>query len=336
MFDGKAFGAEIVGMVREYVDQATAPLLARIGALERELADRPEPKDGKDADPAVIERMVAEAVAAIPAAKDGESVAPDVIRAMVDEAVAALPAPQDGKDGVDGRDGLDGQPGADGKDGVDGVAGREGADGVNGKDGAPGSDGVNGKDGADGLNGRDGADGKDGEKGLDGKDGVGLAGAVIDRSGALVFTLSVGSQRELGQVIGKDGAPGSDGNDGEAGKDGVDGLGFEDMDLTFDGERKLIATFTRGEVSKAVEIEFPVTIHRGVYKADATYARGDCVTWAGSSWIAQRDTNPGEKPEASDAWLLSVKRGRDGKDGAPGLKGEPGVKGDPGRDGRSH
>ena len=44
MIDAKAFGAELAGIVKA----ATAPLQARIDALEKALADRPEPEAGKD------------------------------------------------------------------------------------------------------------------------------------------------------------------------------------------------------------------------------------------------------------------------------------------------
>ncbi|MCK1670288.1 hypothetical protein [Bradyrhizobium sp. 150] len=53
-------------------------------------------------------------------------------------------------------------------------------------------------------------------------------------------------------------------------------------------------------------------IYRGVW-TEGAYLKGDIVTWAGSSFIAQRDTT--DKPEQTDAWKLSTKRGRDGKDG---------------------
>ena len=40
------------------------------------------------------------------------------------------------------------------------------------------------------------------------------------------------------------------------------------------------------------------------------YERGDAVTYGGSLWIAQRDTN--EYPRGEDSgWRLAVKRGRD-------------------------
>lgn len=50
-----------------------------------------------------------------------------------------------------------------------------------------------------------GPPGEKGDPGERGEDGVGIAGALIDRTGALVLTLSDGSTRELGQVVGRDG-----------------------------------------------------------------------------------------------------------------------------------
>lgn len=74
-------------------------------------------------------------------------------------------------------------------------------------------------------------------------------------------------------------------------------------------------TFSVAKTSGAAdvrEIRLPVVIHRGVFREGIDYRSGDATTWDGSLWIAQRDTQ--DKPGTSDAWRLSVKRGRDGKD----------------------
>ncbi len=161
--------------------------------------------------------------------------------------------------------------------------------------------------GEQGPAGKDGADGPAGERGLDGKDGVGLAGALIDRDGTLVVTLTDGTAKTLGLVIGKDGAAGLDG------KDGADALGFDDLSIEFDGERDFKFVMVRGEARKEFgPYSMPVLIDRGVWR-EAEYKRGDVTSWGGSAWIAQRDTS--DKPETSDAWRLAVKRGRDGRDG---------------------
>jgi hypothetical protein len=80
-------------------------------------------------------------------------------------------------------------------------------------------------------------------------------------------------------VAGPPGPPGPAGTDGLDGKDGTAGLRFA-----------------------------------GVYLDGQTYAFGDLVTWAGSSWHCNEatTTKPGD---GSKAWTLMVKRGRDGKDG---------------------
>jgi polyribonucleotide nucleotidyltransferase len=57
-------------------------------------------------------------------------------------------------------------------------------------------------------------------------------------------------------------------------------------------------------------------IDRGVWKA-GQFETGDVVSQGGSLWIAQRTTDKQPGHDNSD-WRLSVKRGRDGKDGKPG------------------
>jgi hypothetical protein len=64
---------------------------------------------------------------------------------------------------------------------------------------------------------------------------------------------------------------------------------------------------------KALE-ERPTIEYKGVFEAGVTYHKGECVTHAGSLWIAKHDTML--KPDEHDGrdWQLCVKRGRDGKD----------------------
>lgn len=79
-----------------------------------------------------------------------------------------------------------------------------------------------------------------------GVDGIGLAGAMIDREGVLVLTLSNGETKTLGVVTGKDGVDAKDGVDGVDGKDGVDGE--DGTSTTIDDIAPMIAS----EISKAV------------------------------------------------------------------------------------
>lgn len=138
-----------------------------------EVAQLPKPKDGadgKDADPQVVAEIVkaeiepalreriSDLAAALPIPKNGRDADPEEIGRLVDEkvskAVAAIPVP---KDGAPGRDGKDGANGA----GIAGaVINRDGhliitlADGTTvdlgpivGKDGEPGAPGKDGRDG---------------------------------------------------------------------------------------------------------------------------------------------------------------------------------------------
>lgn len=95
------------------------------------------------------------------------------------------------------------------------------------------------------------------------------------------------------------------------GKNGEDGVGFDDMTATYDGERTITLRFERGEVVKEFAFEMPVVLDCGVYKAGQEYRAGDGVTWGGSFWIAQEATS--EKPDSGKGWRLAVKRGRDAK-----------------------
>ena len=312
MIDAKAFGAELAGIVKA----ATAPLQARIDALEKALADRPQPEAGKDADPAEVAAIVAEqvkgeiselreivlsireapdaaalvenavksAVADIPVPKDGKDADPAEVQRMVDEAVAAIPRPKDGES-VRAEDVL---PALERR--VDEHLARIPVP----KDGQPGKS-VTADDVLPALM-------KRADEYLSALSPVGLADALIDRDGNLVVTMTDGRAKPLGPVIGKDG------------DQGQDGIGFDDMTLDYDGERTFTFLFQRGERVEERKFVVPVVLDRGVYRADTDYAKGDAVTYGGSVWIAQTDTKT--KPDGSADWRLAVKKGRDGRDGA--------------------
>lgn len=325
MFDGVAFGKEMVGIVRGYVERALMPLAERLAALEgrssgiseetarqmvadavgkaiaelpapsvapepwrptddelrsllQPLVDAlPKPENGKSVSVEDLAPLIADeaqkAVAALPAI---EPIQPtdDHLRSLIVPIVDALPKPQDGKNIT--------------ADDVTPLVADQVAKAVAALPVA--------------------------------KDGVGLAGALIDRDGRLVLTLTDGSTKELGVVVGRD----VDQTTVDArikdlvdaipkAQDGADGLGFDDMSAVYDGERGILLRFVRGEQIKEFAFTMPVVIDRGVWVEGKSYAAGDAVTWAGSVWIAQKDTDG--KPDGGDGWRLSVKRGRDGKDG---------------------
>jgi hypothetical protein len=120
----------------------------------------------------------------------------------------------------------------------------------------------------------------------------------------------------------RDGRDGRDGTDGAPGPAGLDGLGFGDLELVHDGERRVTVRAVLGDRVKDLgTVAFPCEIYRDVWTPRKTYERGDCVTWAGSEWHCNATTT--SKPgDGSASWTLKVKRGRDGRDApAPVLAG---------------
>jgi len=125
---------------------------------------------------------------------------------------------------------------------------------------------------------------------------------------------------------GRDGAPGVPGPAGECGaagrngidgRHGLDGLGFDELAVAHDGERTLTLRAACAETAREKvigTITLPIPIYRGVYTVGKTYVPHDRVTYGGSEWhcLEETATRPGE----SKAWILVVKKGRDGRDAA--------------------
>ena len=105
---------------------------------------------------------------------------------------------------------------------------------------------------------------------------------------------------------------------GPPGAAGRDGLGFDDLAVTFDGDRMLALTSARGGLVKTFPVELPIPRYRDIYQAGATYRRGDLVMWAGLIWHCAAEATtakPGDATIGTPAWRLMVKRPRDGRDG---------------------
>lgn len=154
------------------------------------------------------------------------------------------------------------------------------------------------------IQGEKGDPGKDGENG---KDGIGLAGALIDREGQLVVTLTNGEAKTLGPVIGKDGDPGRDGAD------------FSGAEIDWDGERTIVIRGKGAEIRKTL----PVPLDRGYYRDGMSAEKGDILTHNGSAWIALRDTKSKPCYENKEDWRLFARRGQDGKDGVMPVSSDP-------------
>lgn len=162
----------------------------------------------------------------------------------------------------------------------------------------------------DGQDGRDGVDGKDGQDGADGKDGVSPSPESVAAAMEGEFAKwALGFERKADDVLQKavDRLPKP--------KDGIDGknaLELEDFDLTLgeDG-RTVTMSLKRGEEVVSKSVKLPMPDYKGFWK-DGVFEKGDMVTYAGSLWIAAKETS--EKPEYKDSdWSVIAKKGGTGK-----------------------
>lgn len=165
-----------------------------------------------------------------------------------------------------------------------------------GEKGERGDPGPEGKPGRDGRDGRDGDKGEKGDPGIDGKDG---------RDGMR------GDQ-------GPEGKQGPKGDRGEDGRHGLNADPFSDFDVELDPNDPQILTFTFRSATESTSrsLRLPIPVDAGIYRRGVAYMRGQCVTFGGQIFIAQRDTQ--DEPLKSQDWRLAVKRGRDGKDAGEG------------------
>jgi len=305
-FDPVAFGEAVGRRVKEIASQ----MELRMAELEKALAERPDlesiakqaaalvpaPENGKDADPEVIKRMVADAVselpapergeegksvtledvapmiseevakaaAGLPAPKDGESVTAEDVRPMlselVAEAVKALPAPAPGKD-------------AD----MDEIK-RHVEQMVKGIEPAPAPT-------------------------------VDEVAATFERR---FSDLALSWERQARDTFDKaaDRMP--------TPKNGLDALPLDSFDLTLgeDG-RTITVKMQAGDNLIEKSVKIAAVVDRGVFSKDyGNYEKGDGTTYGGCYWIAQKDAPEGV-PGGSADWRLAVKKGRDGKDLRP-------------------
>jgi hypothetical protein len=347
--------------VAEYVTKALDGLRERVASVEAGLASvpllpgpaGPAGPAGRDADPIDLDLLARKAAALVPTPLDGapgnDAEPPDVeaiakqaaalvalpllpdIHDIAAKAAVLIPAPRDGKDGRD-ADVPDVAPMIEAK-----IAAAL-ADAVKAlPPPAPGRDGASVT--ADDLRPviaelvqaavaalpppRDGRDGVP---------GIGVAGAIIDRDGRLILTLSNGATQELGAVVGRDGKDtepeivkawiveevakiprpkdGERGETGMAGKDGADGLGFDNLDMTFTDTTGYVLAVESGGRRKEWPIATPW--FSGVWRQGNTYPKGAIVVYKGDQWTAKADTY--NRPGETQDWQLSVRRGRDGKD----------------------
>lgn len=251
------------------------------------------------------------------------------VRAMIE----ALPKPEAGAEGPAGQDGLNGKDGTDsqvpGPQGERGLPGEAGRNGLDGQEGPTGKDGVDsqvpGPQGERGLPGETGHDGREGPEGARGKDGV--------------DSQVPGPQGERG-LPGEAGRDGRDGQEGTPGRDALQLHVLDGIDSTRCYRRGtyahhnggLVCAFRNtdafaGDLEKAGwqmivngianvgEEQLTLTdgrvvklapVYRGVFDPQAEYARGEMVTYRGSTWHCNAKTS--EPPgNGSTCWTLAVK-----------------------------
>lgn len=303
------------------IERTLAPLAKRVDELERREFVTPDELQEVRAAQAIVARDAAGALfSTLRVPQDGKSITEDDVRPMLLAMVDALPKAKDGERGPQGERGEKGEPGEAGPVGKQGEAGPQGEKGEPGQPGAAGERGEKGESGAAGSPGEPGAAGEvgaKGEKGDAGRDGKDADIATLRELVAIAVKAAAADlpmpeldmhqvericEEAAAKAVNAFPVP-------KNGSDGVDGLGFDDMrmDLQADG-RTMTFVFARDGREKTFEIVAPWQIYRGLYKSKGRYAKGDVVTYAGSSFVANKDTT---QPPETDDWTLCVKRGRD-------------------------
>ncbi|ELY2671948.1 phage gp6-like head-tail connector protein [Cronobacter sakazakii] len=92
--------------------------------------------------------------------------------------------------------------------------------------------------------------------------------------------------------------------------DGVAGVEIERSE-----QRRFTLTVNRASGSRETKsFDVPVMIYKGVFKSGQEYLPGDTVTWGGSLWHCDDQTQDKPGETGAKGWTLATKRGRDGRD----------------------
>ena len=269
------------------------PELPDIGAMVSEaVAALPLPQDGKSVTPEdvrpLLQELVTAAVGEIPVPRDGKDYDPAVLKQAVDDAVAALPPAQDGKSVTpeDVRPLLHELVTAavgeipvprDGKDYDPAVLKQAVDDAVAALPPA--------QDGRDALQ-------------LEIQPFIDEGKSYTRGSYA---THNGGLWRAYEKTHGMRGW--------ECIVDGV-----SDVDISMNGQRNFIVTVNRASgASEKKSFDIPTMVYRGVFKSGDEYLPGDTVTWGGSLWHCDEQTQDKPGETGSKGWTLAAKRGRDGR-----------------------
>lgn len=189
-----------------------------------------------------------------------------------------------------------------------GPAGKDGESIV----GPPGKDGEKGEPG-ESIIGKEGPAGKDGRDGENGKDALDIEpvtniekgrsysrGTWATHKGSLIRAMRTtdaikdGDPSECGWAV------------------MVEGNSFESMTVEHDGKRDVTIKWIKGGREETKTLHFDCVLDAGFYKDGMQVQKGDGLTFGGSYWIAQVDTDT--KPEIGNPhYRLAVRKGRDGK-----------------------
>ncbi|EOU9464569.1 phage portal protein [Klebsiella variicola] len=291
------------------------PLLQEL--VTAAVGEIPVPRDGKDYDPAVLKQAVDDAVAALPPAQDGKSVTPEDVRPLLQELVTAavgeIPVPRDGKDYDPAvlKQAVD--------DAVAALPPAQDGKSVTPEDVRPLlQELVTAAVGEIPVP----RDGKDYDPAV-------LKQAVDDAVAALppaqdgrdALQLEIQPFIDEGKSYTRGSYATHNGGLWRAyekthGMRGWECIvdGVSDVDISMNGQRNFIVTVNRASgASEKKSFDIPTMVYRGVFKSGDEYLPGDTVTWGGSLWHCDEQTQDKPGETGSKGWTLAAKRGRDGR-----------------------
>ncbi|WP_343461080.1 phage portal protein [Klebsiella pneumoniae] len=291
------------------------PLLQEL--VTAAVGEIPVPRDGKDYDPAVLKQAVDDAVAALPPAQDGKSVTPEDVRPLLQELVTAavgeIPVPRDGKDYDPAvlKQAVD--------DAVAALPPAQDGKSVTPEDVRPLlQELVTAAVGEIPVP----RDGKDYDPAV-------LKQAVDDAVAALppaqdgrdALQLEIQPFIDEGKSYSRGSYATHNGGLWRAyekthGMRGWECIvdGVSDVDISMNGQRNFIVTVNRASgASEKKSFDIPTMVYRGVFKSGDEYLPGDTVTWGGSLWHCDEQTQDKPGETGSKGWTLAAKRGRDGR-----------------------
>ncbi|HIE9648216.1 TPA: phage gp6-like head-tail connector protein [Klebsiella pneumoniae] len=291
------------------------PLLQEL--VTAAVGEIPVPRDGKDYDPAVLKQAVDDAVAALPPAQDGKSVTPEDVRPLLQELVTAavgeIPVPRDGKDYDPAvlKQAVD--------DAVAALPSAQDGKSVTPEDVRPLLQELVTAAVSEIPVPRDGKD----------YDPAVLKQAVHDAVAALppaqdgrdALQLEIQPFIDEGKSYTRGSYATHNGGLWRAyekthGMRGWECIvdGVSEVDISMNDQRNFIVTVNRASgASEKKSFDIPTMVYRGVFKSGDEYLPGDTVTWGGSLWHCDEQTQDKPGETGSKGWTLAAKRGRDGR-----------------------